>query len=34
MVAEQTLLKAKLDRAILAGDSGDVSIAKAELASL
>ena len=33
MVAEQGLLKAKLDRAVL-GDSGDVSIAKVELASL
>ena len=34
MVAEQRLLKAKLDRTILAEDSGSVSIVKAKLASL
>ena len=34
MVAEQRSIKDKLDRAVLAGDSGQVNIAKAELASL
>ena len=34
MVAEQRLIKDKLDRAVLAEDSGQVNIAKAELASL
>ena len=33
-VAEQRSIKDKLDRAVLAGDSGQVNIAKAELASL
>ena len=33
-VAEQSSIKDKLDRAVLAGDSGQVNIAKAELASL
>ena len=34
MVAEQRLMKAKLDRAVLAGDSVEVNIAKAKLTSL
>ena len=34
MVAEQRLLKAKLDRTVLAGKSGDASIATVEMASL
>ena len=34
MVAELRSIKDKLDRAVLAGDSGQVNIAKAELASL
>ena len=34
MVAGQKSIKDKLDRAVLAGDSGQVNIAKAELASL
>ena len=34
MVAEQRSIKDKLDRAVLAGDSGQVNVAKAELASL
>ena len=34
MVAEQRLINAKLDRVVLAGDSGQVNVAKAELASL
>ena len=34
MVAEQRLIKDKLDRVVLAGDSGQVNFAKAELASL
>ena len=34
MVAEQSLIKAKLDRAVMAGDSGQVNIAQAELTSL
>ena len=34
MVAEQRSIKDKLDRAVLAGDSGQVNIAKIELASL
>ena len=34
MVAEQRSIKDKLDRAVLAGDSGQVNLAKAELASL
>ena len=34
MVAEQRSIKDKLDRAVLAGDSGQVNMAKAELASL
>ena len=34
MVTEQRLIKDKLERAVLAGDSGQVNIAKAELASL
>ena len=34
MVAEQRLIKDKLNRAVLAGDSGQVNVAKAELASL
>ena len=34
MAAEQKSIKAKQDRAVLAGDSGQVNIAKAELASL
>ena len=33
-VAEQSSIKDKLDRVVLAGDSGQVNIAKAELASL
>ena len=33
-VAEQRSIKDKLDRAVLAGDSGQVNVAKAELASL
>ena len=33
-VAEQSLIKDKLDRAVLAGDSGQVNVPKAELASL
>ena len=33
-VAEQRVIKDKLDRAVLAGDSGLVNVAKAELASL
>ena len=33
-VAEQSSIKDKLDRAVLAGDSGQVNVAKAELASL
>ena len=33
IVAEQRLIKAKLDRAALAGDSGEFNVAKAELAS-
>ena len=34
MVVEQRLIRAKLDRAVLAGDSGLVNVAKAVLASL
>ena len=34
MVAEQRSIKDKLDRAVLAGDSGQVNITKAELVSL
>ena len=34
MVVEQRSIKDKLDRAVLAGDSGQVNVAKAELASL
>ena len=34
MVAEQRSIKDKLDRAVLAGDSGQINIAKAEQASL
>ena len=34
MVVGQKLIKDKLDRAVLVGDSGQVNIAKAELASL
>ena len=34
MVAEQRLIKAKLDRAVSVGDTGQVNVAKAELASL
>ena len=34
MVAKQRSIYDKLDRAVLAGDSGQVNIAKAELASL
>ncbi len=33
-VAEQRSIKDKLNRAVLAGDSGQVNVAKAELASL
>ena len=33
MVAEQRSIKDKLDRAVWAGDSGQVNVAKAELAS-
>ena len=34
MVVEQRSIKDKLDRAVLAGDSGQVNVAKAELVSL
>ena len=34
MVAEQRLIKDKLNMAVLAGDSGQVNVAKAKLASL
>ena len=34
MAAEQRLIKDKLDRTVLAGDCGQVNVAKAELASL
>ena len=34
MVAEQRSIKDKLDRAVLAGDSGQVNVAKTDLASL
>ena len=33
IVAEQRAIKDKLDRAVLVGDSGQVNVAKAELAS-